>query len=255
MTITAKTFDSYAAGYVDKFNRNPLGKYQRERVQTELAPYLQPGIALLDVGCGPGSDFAFYRSKHLAIDAMDISEKMVELARQAAAKLGLTATVSHCDLLDFWTGKSYDVIVLNFGVINAMADPDAALEKLQHLLKPDGILAIVAMPPFHLFTVLGDFFSLRLRTVYRRIVLKKLSLANGMTVRYFAKNTFLRQFKLIKKINLCAVLPTPDQYQQSVFARWIAKMLLPIDRTIAEKIPDAFGGDHVCYLLRKGRNG
>ena len=253
MTVVAKTFDSYATGYADKFNRNPLGIYQRERVQAELAPYLQPGTAVLDVGCGPGSDFGFYRSKNLMIDAMDISEKMVELARQNAAQLGLSATVSHCDLLDFWTGKTYDVIVLNFGVINAMADAGAALEKLQHLLKPDGVLAIVAMPPFHLFSALGDFLSLRLRTVYRRIILKKLNLANGMTVRYFAKNTFLRHFELIKKINLCAVLPTPDQYQQSVFARSIAKMLLPVDRAIAERIPDAFGGDHVCYLLRKGR--
>lgn len=253
MTITAKTFDSYAAGYVDKFNRNPLGKYQRERVQTELSPFLHPGIELLDVGCGPGSDFAFYRSKNLAIDAMDISEKMVELARETAANLGLSATVLHCDLLGFWTGKTYDVIVLNFGVINAMADQDAALEKLQHLLKPDGILAIVAMPPFHLFTAIADVFSLRLRTAYRRIILKKLNLANGMTVRYFAKNTFLRHFELIKKINLCTVLPTPDQYQQSIFARSIAKMLLPVDRAIAIAIPEAFGGDHVCYLLRKGR--
>ncbi|MEZ4765863.1 MAG: hypothetical protein R3C26_22575 [Calditrichia bacterium] len=64
MTITAKTFDSYATGYADKFNRNPIGIYQRERVQAELALYLQPGTAVLDVGCGPRFGFfAFYRSK------------------------------------------------------------------------------------------------------------------------------------------------------------------------------------------------
>ncbi|MEZ4765864.1 MAG: class I SAM-dependent methyltransferase [Calditrichia bacterium] len=43
----------------------------------------------------------------MTIDAMDISGKMVELARETAANLGLSATVSHCDLQDFWTGKTY----------------------------------------------------------------------------------------------------------------------------------------------------
>ncbi|MEZ4765865.1 MAG: hypothetical protein R3C26_22585 [Calditrichia bacterium] len=49
------------------------------------------------------------------------------------------------------------MIVLNFGVINAMADTDG-VGKTATPAETGRRLAIVAMPPFHLFSALGDFF-------------------------------------------------------------------------------------------------
>jgi 2-polyprenyl-3-methyl-5-hydroxy-6-metoxy-1,4-benzoquinol methylase len=151
MTIP-KTFDAYADVYEEKFNRNPLGIYQRGRVQAEIAPYLSPEKRVLDAGCGPGSDFVFYQSLNLTIDALDISPRMTELARGKAQRLKLNARAFNTSLEDFQADRLYDAILLNFGVINLFGNLSPILRKLKSMLTAEGILVVVSMPPFHLFS-------------------------------------------------------------------------------------------------------
>lgn len=244
-------FDSYAEVYEEHFNRNPLGRYQRERVHAEIAPYLRPGTRLLDAGCGPGSDFAFYRSLGLNIDALDSSSRMVELAREKATELKLEVRIFQVALEFYRPERPYDLILLNFGVINVFANLPEILQQVNTMLAPGGILALVSMPPFHLFTLLEWAGRLRLRSAARRLFLKKGILANGFHFFYYRKRDFTPYFRLLKKINLCPLLPNPEQYRRHAWARALSKLLMPLDRRIAAGAPDWLGGDHVCYLLAK----
>lgn len=245
------TFDNYAVNYQDKFNLNPLGRYQRELVQGAVRPFLSGRRKLLDVGCGPGSDFEFYHSLNLSITAIDISPEMARLARDTARALGLDAEVATSALQDFHPPETYEVILLNFGVINAIADLDAALEKLHGLLADAGILIVVAMPPFHLFSFLGNLLRGRIAAAFRRVFQGKAVLSDGLEIFYYRQHQLERGFRLLERRHLCPLLPTPDQYVHSALARFITKLLLPLDRRIAHHLPDWSGGDHVCYIFEK----
>ena len=139
---------------------------------------------------------------------------------------------------------------MNFGVINAIADLESALNALKNALAPNGKLVIVSMPPFHGFSFLGDLLRLRIKMATRRIFQKKAVLGNGFTIWYYRKPDFMNHFKLAQKKHLGAFLPTPDQYLQRGLFRSITKLLLPIDRAFGNFLPDFLGGDHVCYILK-----
>lgn len=244
-------FDSYAGVYEERFNRNPLGRYQRERVHAGSAPYLRPGKRILDAGCGPGSDFDFFKTLGLKIDALDSSPRMAELAREKAAGLALEARIANVPLEFYQPDAPYDIILLNFGVINVFANLPEILQKLNAMLAPEGILVLVSMSPFHFFTLSGWAGQFRLRTAARRLFLKKGVLANGFRFFYYRWRDFTGHFRLLRKINLCPLLPNPEQYQRHAWARVVSKLVLPLDRRIAAGAPDWLGGDHVCYILAK----
>ncbi len=283
MNKSTQIFDRYACDYDAKFNQNPAGKYQRDRVQEEIAPFLlsagricdtgsaeslptsnlqpptsnlqpptsPPAARILDVGCGPGSDFVFYRQQNLAVDAIDISGEMCKLARQKAAQLKLKAVIKETDLRNFQASKKYDAIILNFGVANALANLPEMLQKLHGMLKEAGVLIIVVMPPFHLFSALEALIKGRLRAFWHRVFQHRATLNNGFEIRYFRQRDFTRDFRLIKRVHLAHLLPTPDQFQRFSLAKRLFKLLRPLDRAAAKLVPDWWGGDHVCYVLRK----
>ncbi len=251
MTNSSAIFDTYALPYDEKFNRNPLGKYQRKQVQQAMASHLSPGQTILDVGCGPGSDFEFYHRLNLQVHAIDSSSKMIEIAKQKAALLGLDALIRHVPLEKFYPETSYNAIILNFGVINVFHPLEPILSRLDTLLNDDGILFIVSMPPVHIFTLLEWLVTFRWRAFLRRILHHRAVLGNGFQFYYYGKRAFTRQFRILKAIHLCAVLPTPDQYHRYSSARKVAEKLMRLELGVKTSLPDWLGGDHVCYIMKK----
>ena len=251
MITAEKTFDVYAPDYDAKFNENPLGVYQRERIHAEITPYLNSRSRLLDIGCGPGSDFAFYKSLNLQVDAIDISSRMVELASIRAAQIHLDAQVICSDLMAYQPQDTYDAIILNFGVINTFPELPPVLNKLKQLLREDRVVIIVSMPPVHAFSLLGDIVSGRLSAAWQRIVHQRITIGNGLLVNYYRRRDFATHFKILKKFNLATLLPTPDQYQQQGWARHWGRLFMPLDQRLSISFPDALGGDHIGYILAK----
>jgi ubiquinone/menaquinone biosynthesis C-methylase UbiE len=254
MGVIEETFDSYANPYEEKFNRNPIGQYQRRLVQAELSAYLEGLTTILDIGCGPGSDFGFYKSKGLQVEAIDISEGMAEVARKRAKELKLEANITVTSLLNFRPEKRFDLIIMNFGVINAIEDKAGALQRLKEILSENGTLFIVSMPPMHMFSIMQSLASLRLRSAYKRLVKREAVLHNGFKILYYNGRDFAEYFEIIKKVNLCSILPTPDQYQQSSIVRAIANASMKIDEGIGVRAPDFLGGDHICYIMKHKDN-
>ena len=245
------TFDDYATDYQHKFNDNFLGKYQRKRLHEEISPFLNPGLKILDVGCGPGSDFQFYRSRGLTVEAIDISPAMVNLATQKARDIELNATVHCSDFQSFTSSEKYSFIILNFGVINAIADLNTALEKLKKILREDGTLVIVSMPPFHCFSLLGFLRRGRMQEAFRRLVSREAVLSDGFQFHYYRQKDFRKFFCLKKRIHLCPLLPNPDQYHPDGLSGKLTDHLMKLDFFLATRLPDFCGGDHVCYIFGK----
>jgi cyclopropane-fatty-acyl-phospholipid synthase len=112
-----------------------------ELVCTKLA--LQPGMRVLDVGCGWGS-FALHAAREhgVHVTGITLSEPQASLARQRAAEAGLTDQID-IRVMDYReiAGETFDAIA-SIGMVEHVGSVniDAYMAKLASLLKPGGRL-------------------------------------------------------------------------------------------------------------------
>lgn len=98
------------------------------------------GQRVLDAGCGVGYGAAMLHDAGARdVVAIDSSESVVEVARHAVPA-GVLCEVGDVTSLQY-EDASFDVIVC-FEVIEHVDDPDAALDELARVLRPDGLLLI-----------------------------------------------------------------------------------------------------------------
>lgn len=131
------TTDTYK-GDVDWFRTRSLGS-----TAGFFAPHLQPGISLLDCGCGPGSitiDFA----EALApgeVTGIDIWPESIDQARAAAAERNLTNVRFEvgdvCELP--FPDATFDAVWVA-STLQYIADPVVAAREMLRVLKPGGVL-------------------------------------------------------------------------------------------------------------------
>lgn len=100
---------------------------------------------VLEVGCGWGEFAARLRDElHAEVTAVDISPRMVELARER----GLDARVADVRELPFRDGE-FDCVVANW-MLYHVADLDRALEEVARVLRPGGRLVATTTSHEHL---------------------------------------------------------------------------------------------------------
>lgn len=101
---------------------------------------IKPGGFILDVGCGPGIDARYIVSRGYSVRAIDVSQKMVALARRNAP----TAVVQRRDVrkLHLRPG-SIDGILASFSLIHLQkSEVPPVLDSFRKWLKPRGALYV-----------------------------------------------------------------------------------------------------------------
>ncbi|AET67782.1 methylase involved in ubiquinone/menaquinone biosynthesis [Desulfosporosinus orientis DSM 765] len=130
-TITA--YDKHCDVYNDKFKEfEPYVQKIKEFIEL-----LEPGMKVLDLGCGPGnvSRQLMLSGKEFSIEGIDLSEEMVKLARKNVP----SGKFSCRDLRDIsFPAESFDAILLSFCIVHLdgteMAD---LLKKVAKYLKQE----------------------------------------------------------------------------------------------------------------------
>jgi ubiquinone/menaquinone biosynthesis C-methylase UbiE len=138
-----------SAGWNDdeRVRRWIIGARQREGqmapVSAELfaAADLQPGEAVLDIGCGTGTTTTqaarvVGASGH--VTGSDISPVMIDTARESSDVQGITWLVADAETYDFGEA-SQDVVISRFGIM-FFPDPVAAFANLAGATRPGGRL-------------------------------------------------------------------------------------------------------------------
>ncbi len=101
---------------------------------------LEPGDAVLDLGCGPGLYAERLGQAGLRVVGVDYSRRSIDYARQRAAELGLRIEYYWQNYLTLDREAEFDLALLIYGDLCALApaDRDALLRRVHRALKPGG---------------------------------------------------------------------------------------------------------------------
>ena len=132
-----KFWDRIAARYA----KQPIDDEDayRKKLATTRS-YLRPEMRVLELGCGTGST-AIEHAPHVEhLHAVDISEKMLAIARERAAEAGVGNVHFTCAPLDeFDAGEACWDAVLALSVLHLLDDRVETLERIHRMLVPGGL--------------------------------------------------------------------------------------------------------------------
>ena len=119
-------------------------EYIHSKSRENTKKYLNGSNIVLDYGCGTGTTSCEIANLVKEIHAIDISSKMIEIAkRKAVASKVENINFVQTDIFDKrYKKESFDVI-LAFNMLHTVADPQVVLQKIYELLKPEGLFISV----------------------------------------------------------------------------------------------------------------
>jgi len=143
----------------EKYAKQPVADeaaYQRKLTVTR--DYLHPDMEVLEFGCGTGSTALVHAPYVKHISAIDLSAKMIEIARgkAAAAEISnVTFEQLSIDELDA-PDHTYDA-VLGLSILHLLRDMDGVIAKVLRMLKPGGVFvsSTVCMGDTLMMAVIG----------------------------------------------------------------------------------------------------
>ena len=123
----------------DYIKANPVIQV-RKKIIGEIVGELK-GKQIIDIGCGNGELTREFINNN-RITFLDISEKMLELARMNISEEHLNhASFVNSDILSFKTDKTYDLVVC-IGVVAHVENISGLLNKLKELVTDGGIILL-----------------------------------------------------------------------------------------------------------------
>ena len=119
--------------------------------QKILGPYIEEGMTVLDLGCGPGFfsiDMAQMVGESGRVIASDLQEEMLQMVRDKIQGTELEAriTLHRCEENKIGVSENVD-FVLAFYIFHEVPNQDGFLEEITAILNPNGQVLIVE-PPF-----------------------------------------------------------------------------------------------------------
>lgn len=137
MAVSSRFWDRHAKGYA----KRPVADEAayRRKLQVTRA-YFRPDMELMELGCGTGSTAIVHAPHVKHIRALDVSAKMLEIARRKAAAAGIENIAFEQAAIDDFSApdESFDM-VLGLSILHLVEDKEAVIAKVHRLLKPGGL--------------------------------------------------------------------------------------------------------------------
>ena len=119
-------------------------EYIHSKSRENTKKYLKDSNIVLDYGCGTGTISCEFANQVKEIHAIDISSKMIEIAKEKAV-VSKVENVSFVQADIFGHGykkESFDVI-LAFNMLHTVPNPQNVMQRIYELLKPEGLFISV----------------------------------------------------------------------------------------------------------------
>ena len=134
------TNDAYVHGHHESVLRSHRWR-TAENSAAFLLPVLEPGMTLLDVGCGPGTVTIDLASRVGRAVGLDRSPTVLASAREAAKDVPNVDFVEGDAYALPFEDDSFDVVYAH-QVLQHLTDPIAALREMRRVARPGGYVAV-----------------------------------------------------------------------------------------------------------------
>ena len=137
MSKSKKFWDNASKNY-DKTEERFEYIHQKSRKNTKR--HLESSNVVLDYGCGTGTTACEIANDVKEIYAIDISSKMIEISKEKAAEKNIeNITFAEGDIFDEKLKKESFDRILAFNMLHTIPNPENAVQRINQLLKPDGL--------------------------------------------------------------------------------------------------------------------
>lgn len=259
----ASAFDRLAPRYEELIEGNPIHRYLRVRSLAWLDQAFRPGMDVLDIGCGVGTEAVHLARRGVRVLATDISPGMVEVARIRAEREGVgdlvrVGRVAAGDLSRVLAGRSFDGAYASFGALNCEPNLARAVEEVAGLLKPGAnfLLSVVSRPCLPEMVLAGMRF--RVGKAFRRMADETevhLLDSGAVHARAYSETDLLnalRPWFTIERIEGW-LLVVPPPYASAAWSRLgpLKRPLMQLDERIGRIRPFRSWGDHLHVWVRR----
>ncbi len=137
MSKTEKFWDQASKNY-DKTEER--FEYIHHKTRENTRKHLEISNVVLDYGCGTGSTACEIANDVKEIYAIDISSRMIAISREKAAEKNIeNVRFVEGDIFDEKLKKESFDRILAFNMLHTIPNPENALQRINELLKPDGL--------------------------------------------------------------------------------------------------------------------
>ncbi len=173
-STVAAVFDALAPQYDLIWTSGLIGTLQRNQVWREIQPIFHSGEHVLEIGCGTGADAVHLAKMGVRVHAIDISVRMLSIARERVEREGLSdrVTFEHRaieELREFPRSNIFDGVFSNFGAFNCIRDHHDAALALARLVRPGGKVVICYISRFCLWETVWYLSHAQLDKAFRRL--------------------------------------------------------------------------------------
>ena len=254
---TAAYYDAFAAVAEERYTSNHVLVRVREAFRRAVEPY--PAATVLDLGCGPGTDLAWFAARYPGrrYAGIDVSPRMVALARGKLADRAVRVERGCAeDLPRVFPGEQFDLIYSFFGPLNTEPDLDRAVGALARAVAPGGVLVL----SFVSRTYVADSAVHLLRGRPGRAVARLANRWRGYVPQtplqawlYFPRQIearFAPAFQVERREGFSILYPA--WYRATRFAEHgaVVRALWIADRVL-NRTPLWSAGEHLLYVLRR----
>jgi len=153
-----KTAEKYAKSKI-----SDESSYNKKLAETQRL--FNTNMCVVEFGCGTGSTAITHAPHVKHIDATDVSENMLQIARSKAAEEGVdNVTFTRGTLLEFAARDSSIDVVLGLNVLHLIPNRKATLDEVARILKPGGAFvsstACIGDSPMRLIKLIAPFFKM-----------------------------------------------------------------------------------------------
>jgi len=137
MAPSAKFWDRIAGRYA----RQPIADEASYQTKLQVTrSYFRPDMEVLEFGCGTGSTAISHAPHVRHIHAIDISSKMLDIARAKADAAGVTnVTFQRAAIDDFSVPDGTYDVVLGLSILHLVENKEAVIARVYGMLKPGGV--------------------------------------------------------------------------------------------------------------------
>ena len=254
---TAAYYDAFAAVAEERYTSNHVLVRVREAFRRAVEPY--PAATVLDLGCGPGTDLAWFAARYPGrrYAGIDVSPRMVALARVKLADRAVRVERGCAeDLPRVFPGEQFDLIYSFFGPLNTEPDLARAVGALAQAVAPGGVLVL----SFVSRTYVADSAVHLLRGRPGRAVARLANRWRGYVPQtplqawlYFPRQIearFAPAFQVERREGFSILYPA--WYRATRFAERgaLVRALWIADRVL-NRTPLWSAGEHLLYVLRR----